>query len=124
MIFRGIIVFFFSCLGIQVVFSQEITTVSADSLASSWRDNQLAAELKYTKKPLHITGSVDRVSSAGDRYYVALDAAGTFLGIQVFLNPDSLSDAAELQKGQRVTMYCENFADNITFECQNGSVVK
>ena len=31
MIPRGIIVFFLSCLGIQVVFSQEITTVSADT---------------------------------------------------------------------------------------------
>ena len=104
--------------------AQEVVQVTADDLARSWSNNQLAAEMKYGKKPLQISGVVDRISSAGDRYYVAVDAAGTFLGISVYVRPDALDDVAELTKGQLVTMYCENFEDVVSFQCHNGYVVK
>ena len=103
--------------------AEDITTVTADELARAWSNNQLAAELKYSKKPLQLTGMVDRISSSGDRYYVALDAAGTFLGISVYVRSDALAKVAELQKGQTITMYCENFGDVISYQCHNGYVV-
>ena len=103
--------------------AEDITAVTADELARAWSNNQLAAELKYSKKPLQLTGMVDRISSAGDRYYVGLDAAGTFLGISVYVRPDALDKVAELQKGQTITMYCENFEDVISYQCHNGYVV-
>ena len=104
--------------------AEDITAVTADELARAWSNNQLAAELKYSKKPLQLTGMVDRISSAGDRYYVGLDAAGTFLGISVYVRPDALDKVAELQKGQTITMYCENFEDVISYQCHNGYVVE
>lgn len=104
--------------------AEDITTVTADELARAWSNNQLAAEMKYSKKPLQLTGMVDRISSAGDRYYVGLDAAGTFLGISVYVRPDALDKVAELQKGQTITMYCENFEDVISYQCHNGYVVE
>jgi hypothetical protein len=103
--------------------AEDITTVTADELARAWSNNQLAAEMKYSKKPLQLTGMVDRISSAGDRYYVGLDAAGTFLGISVYVRPDALDKVAELQKGQTITMYCENFEDVISYQCHNGYVI-
>ena len=103
--------------------AEDITTVTADELARAWSNNQLAAEMKYSKKPLQLTGMVDRISSAGDKYYVGLDAAGTFLGISVYVRPDALDKVAELQKGQTITMYCENFEDVISYQCHNGYVI-
>ena len=103
--------------------AEDITIVTADELARAWSNNQLAAELKYSKKPLQLTGIVDRISSAGDRYYVGLDAAGTFLGISVYVRPDAPDKVAELQKGQTITMYCENFEDVISYQCHNGYVM-
>ena len=103
--------------------AEDITAVTTDELARDWSNNQLAAEMKYSKKPLHLTGMVDRISSAGDRYYVGLDAAGTFLGISVYVRSGALAKVAELQKGQTITMYCENFEDVISYQCHNGYVV-
>ena len=103
--------------------AEDITTETADELARAWSNNQLAAEMKYSKKPLQLTGMVDRISSAGDKYYVGLDAAGTFLGISVYVRPDALDKVAELQKGQTITMYCENFEDVISYQCHNGYVI-
>ena len=103
--------------------AEDITAVTTDELARDWSNNQLAAEMKYSKKPLHLTGMVDRISSAGDRYYVGLDAAGTFLGISVYVRSGALAKVAELQKGQTITMYCENFEDVISYQCHHGYVV-
>jgi hypothetical protein len=110
-------------LSVNFSHAEDITAVTTDKLARDWSNNQLAAEMKYSKKPLHLTGMVDRISSAGDRYYVALDAAGTFLGISVYARPDALDKVAELQKGQTITMYCENFEDVISYQCHNGYVM-
>ena len=80
--------------------------------------------MAYGNKPLHITGIIDDISSNFGDYYVALKAGGTFLGIYVYVQNSALNDVAALSSGEKVTMYCENFEDNLGFECYNGYPVK
>ena len=104
--------------------AQDVTQVTADELASSWSSNELRANMAYGNKPLHITGIIDDISSIFGDYYVALKASGTFLGIYVYVQNSALNDVAALSSGEKVTMYCENFKDNLGFECYNGYPVK
>ena len=104
--------------------AQDVTQVTADELASSWSSNELRANMTYGNKPLHITGIIDDISSTFGDYYVALKAGDTFLGIYVYVQNSALNDVAALSSGEKVTMYCENFEDNLGFECYNGYPVK
>lgn len=109
----------------HIVSAQSITSASADEIGRAWKGNALGADLKYGKKPLHITGVVNKVDSRRGRYYVALKAEGLFLGIYVYLDPSApLEEIANLSAGQIVTMYCDDIKDSLGIECDDGRLVK
>lgn len=105
-------------------YSQNTVSVHADDIAQAFMSNAIAAEIKYADRPLNINGRVNEIDKQWGQYYVTLDAAGTWTGIHIFLNRNALSDIANIEIGQRITMYCENFVDMLGFQCENGKLMR
>ena len=105
-------------------YSQNTVSVHADDIAQAFMSNTIAAEIKYADRPLNINGRVSNIDKAFGRYYVTLDAAGTWTGISIYVNRNALSDIANIKVGQNITMYCENFVDMLGFECENGKLLR
>ena len=52
-------------------------------LLKPFMSNAIAAEIKYASRPLNINGRVNEIDKIFGRYYVTLDAAGTWTGISI-----------------------------------------
>ncbi|MGI9251061.1 MAG: OB-fold protein [Pseudohongiellaceae bacterium] len=105
---------------------EEPVRVSADEIGRTWSQNEVRAKLRYSDKPLIITGEISSIQLRGDdEAVIYLDADETFFGIEVALISSELYKAADLNEGERVTLYCEDLRDPMFggLECDKGRIL-
>lgn len=101
--------------------------ISANRLFKEYEANQVAADEKYKDKILEISGIVDDIGKdIADQIYVALKVGGEYeiSVVQCYFSGEHTSEAAQLKKGQKITIKgkCEeqNIVGNIII---NGCVI-
>lgn len=80
--------------------------VSAGELLRAYQENGVAADQRFKRKFLEVTGPVTTIDSnlIGSGSYVVLGDSSTFTGVQCFFDRSSNSTLARLRKGQVVTI--------------------
>ena len=79
--------------------------VSASQLYSDYEANGVAADEKYKNKILKVTGTVNTIDKdIMDQIYVTLNGSNVIGDVQCFFSDDYVSDASQLQKGQKITV--------------------
>jgi|GEM_PF-1831243 len=84
----------------------EVVDVSAGTLYNDYKDNELAADKKYKGKLLRISGAVDSVAKTLGSVHVRLKSSGSFGTVSAEMDEREEEKAAELTKGQAVTLVC------------------
>ena len=121
---------FFGCLGILVVLTVMVamcspaskkgdseaassaTTgtpveVTARELAAAYEENEAGAQLKYGKNPLIVTAVIQSINlGLGDKPYLVLRGTNEFMGPQAQLDEAGQAQAANLKKGQKISLRC------------------
>lgn len=96
--------------------------VTAAELFSAYKANEVAADQRYKGKPLKVSGTVEEIASdVMDDAVVQLHAGG-FME-QVNASVLSKADAAQLSKGQRVTLLCKGGGEVIGFPMLEDCVI-
>lgn len=82
--------------------------VTADTYASDYEANEIAADNKYKGKTILITGKVDGINKGvTGNGYLTLRAKGAPIGMQAHLSSDGTEGAASLSKGMLVYLVCK-----------------
>jgi hypothetical protein len=85
--------------------SQPAIQVTAAQLYSDYEANEVSADLKYKDKVLSVSGTVDDISKDfGDDIYVTLTGKEFGGDIQCYFSKDHEKEAAQLKKGQQITI--------------------
>ena len=81
-------------------------TISAGELYQAYDANEVAADTKYMGKILQVSGTVEDISKdLYDTIYVTLSGGDEWsLGVDCFFADSHTNDAANLSKGDRVTI--------------------
>ena len=88
------------------------TAVTAIALAKAYDDNEAAAQRDYSGRLLDVTGQVESIMlDASDVPSVTLEVPGTILGVHVELATGAESAAADLKKGQMLTVRCNDVSE-------------
>ena len=86
----------------------ETVAVTARELFSAYESNEVAADKQFKGKMLEVTGTISSIDSGfGDGAIVQLSTGNDFQSVSA-QGDDSFTDvAANLSKGQQVTMICK-----------------
>jgi hypothetical protein len=88
--------------------------ISATELFAAYKANEIAADSRYKGKPVKVSGTIEEITSdAFDDAIVQLQAGG-FME-QVHASGLSNEAAAQLSKGQRITLLCKGGGEVIGF---------
>lgn len=88
---------------------EQIIKVTADQLFAEYDSNEIAANQKFKGQKILVTGTVDAIQADfSDKPVISLRAGGeyNFLLPQASLAESEESKAAQLGKGQRVSLLC------------------
>ena len=91
----------------------EYTKLSAVDLYREYRDNEVAADNKYKKETLEITGTVKNIGKdIVNTIYITLDVGEYFDSVQCFFKDSESESVGMLSKKQEVTIIgrCEGMA--------------
>ena len=82
-------------------------SISPEQLFLDYKNNEVAADLKYKNKVLQITGKIEKIAkNLSDEPYIVLDAGkNTIFNVQCFLpakDTNCLNQIAEYSKGQTI----------------------
>lgn len=93
-------------------------TVAATVLCSEYQENEIAADLKYNGKVLLVTGTIEDIGKdLLDSIYVSLTDGEEFslTGVQCFFSDSQASVAANLKKGQKISIKgkCDGLMGNV-----------
>lgn len=92
--------------------TQPARQVTAVELARAFEANEAAAKKEYGDQPLKVTGTVDSVNlGIGDEAFVVLKGANMFSGPQVHFADNANDAAANLTKGQSLTVTCKDVSE-------------
>lgn len=84
-----------------------ITTTSLD-VAKAYEDNQVAADQKYYKKEILVSGIIEGINSGlGNEPYITLDGTNPFLAPQIHFDNPNIDKIASLSKGQKIAFVCK-----------------
>lgn len=84
---------------------EEILIVSAYDLHTEYMNNEIAADKKYKRKQVEVTGNIKNIGKdILGRMYITLETGDIFSTIQVFFKSSEEDAVAELTKGQEVTI--------------------
>lgn len=83
---------------------EPVIAIDALTIHKEYKDNEVAADLKYKDKQLEITGVVEDIGKdiLGD-IYVNLDTGEPLAGVRVTVAKNQEESIAALEKGQTVT---------------------
>lgn len=91
-------------------------TISARQLHQAYEANEVAADTKYKGKILQISGTVEDIGKdITDTIYVTLSVGGEYTSVQCYFADSHTNDAANLSKGDRVTLKgkCDGLMMNV-----------
>lgn len=79
--------------------------VSASQLYADYEANGVAADQQYKGKILKVTGTVNNIDKdIMDQIYVTLKGDNVIGDVQCFFSDNYVNEAAQLQKGQKITI--------------------
>lgn len=86
--------------------------VTAGELFAAYQDNEARAQQTYGDSRLIVTGTVEGVDlDLMDRPFIKLQTANQFMSAQAQLVEEAQAEAANLEKGQQVTLTCESISE-------------
>ena len=100
----------------EIVSVEPEIEVEASTLYSDYEANGVSADQKYKGKVLRVTGRVNNIDrDIMDIIYVTLKGDEIFGDIQCFFAEDHVNQAAQLSKGQQITVKgkCEGKLMNV-----------
>lgn len=87
----------------------EAISISAQQLYSEYKDNQIAADLKYENQILEVSGTVESIGKdILDDMYVALNTGDIIGSVQCMLEDSQLDKAVSLVEGQSIVVQGKN----------------
>lgn len=90
------------------------TKVTSAELARAYEANEAAAQQKYGDQALEISGTVTAVTlDFADNPVIQLNGINDIIGVQAALADASKAQAANVKKGQKVTLTCEKVSEVI-----------
>ena len=79
--------------------------VSPSKLYQDYKNNEVAADLKYKEKTLILTGTVAEIrKDIMDDIIVEIRAGGTYNSINCYFGENHTNEAAVLSKGEKITI--------------------
>lgn len=100
----------------EIVNESPAVEISASQLYKDYESNGVAADQKYKGKVLRVSGVVNNIDrDIMDKIYVTLKGDQYFGDVQCFFAEDHVNMAAQLSKGQRITVKgkCEGKLMNV-----------
>ena len=89
----------------QEVQEESAIAVTAVKLATEYKDNQVAADIKYKDKIVEVSGTVETIGKdILEDSYVFFEGAGIVNRIQCYVSKANEASIASLASGQKVTM--------------------
>lgn len=86
----------------------DIPTASSNQIAKDYDQNQVAADQKYFKKMLKLSGYIESINSGlGNKPYITLNGINSFLLPQAHFKNDDIHQIAKLKKWQQVYLVCK-----------------
>lgn len=86
---------------------EELPSVSAGEVKRAYNENQVAADQKYFKKTLFLTGVVASINSGlGNEPYITLRGGNPFMEPQARFKKGNVEKIAALKKGQKLNLVC------------------
>lgn len=94
--------------GYETALGTGLLSVSASEVSKAYGDNQVAADQKYFKKPLLLSGKIESINSGlGNEPYIALRGLNEFLSPQVHFQKANIEKISSLKKGERLVLICD-----------------
>jgi hypothetical protein len=88
--------------------------VTAEQLFRAYQANEAAAQQAYGDSPLLVSGTIAGVDlDIGDNPIVKLRTSNEFMSAQAALADSAKPRAAQLSKGERITLRCESVSEVI-----------
>lgn len=88
--------------------------VTAKELAAAYEANEAAAQMKYGKKVLQVTGTISDIQlDFADKPFLVLVGTNQFMGPQARLDEASQPMAASLSKGQQISITCQKVSEAV-----------
>ncbi len=89
--------------------------VTASELFGAYQANEMAAQKAFEGQLLEVSGTVDGVElDFSDDPVVKLKTQNQFMPVSVYLTDSTKDQAAELRKGQKVTLLCREISEVIS----------
>ncbi|WP_392538588.1 hypothetical protein [Legionella sp. 227] len=87
--------------------NKKLLTVSVGQIAKDYDENQVAADQKYFKKLLRLSGQIESINSGlGNEPYITLNGINSFLLPQAHFKESNTAKIAKLRKKQQVYLVC------------------
>jgi|GEM_PF-3007761 len=86
---------------------KELLKTTAKKISSAYDENQVAADQKYFKKKVFLTGNIQSINSGvANKPYVTLVGIDQFISPQLRFLAGNLQKISMLRKGQKVSVVC------------------
>ncbi len=86
----------------------ELLTASSKQIAKDYNENEVAADQKYFKKMIRLSGYIESINSGlGNEPYITLDGINSFLLPQAHFKNGNILKISKLHKRQKVCLVCK-----------------
>lgn len=94
--------------GDETSLGEGLLPVTAAAVAKAYNDNQVAADQKYFKKSLLLSGRIESINSGlGNEPYIALRGLNQFMSPQVHFRKANIEKISSLKKGEKIVLVCD-----------------
>lgn len=94
--------------GGEATLGKDLLSVTAIEVGKAYNDNQVAADQRYFKKPLLLSGKIESINSGlGNEPYIALRGVNQFLPPQVHFHKANIEKISSLKKGEKLVLVCD-----------------
>ena len=94
--------------GEDSVLGEGLLSVTAIEVAQAYNDNQVAADKKYFKKSLLLTGKIENINSGlGNEPYIVLRGLNEFMAPQVRFHKANIDKISSLIKSEKLVLVCD-----------------
>lgn len=91
----------------DTILKTELISSSASQIAQAYNENQVAADQRFFKKTLFISGRIQSINSGiGNEPYLSLYGVNEFLLPQAHFENGNMQKIAALKKGQKIYLVC------------------
>lgn len=100
--------------------AMEVTSLE---LGKAFDDNEAAAQLKYGSSPLLVSGTVKAITlDFSNEPVIEMAGVNQFSDVQLSLAEEAHAKAAELKKGQKITLRCGSISEVVGTPMLSGCI--